>query len=84
MNHLSSIIKDKDFINIDIVKPGYHWSYGKNPAILYLNIEPYNRTITPKYEDKLIDKIINKKAQIFNAFPDTRLIVIDDIFTIKK
>ena len=81
MNHLSEYIKDKDFINVDVVEGSHYSKLGKRPDVLYVNLEPYNRTLLSGYIDHLIDKIIARKTEIMKQF-NVKWIVIDDILTI--
>jgi hypothetical protein len=86
MNHLSNTILDKDFLNVDVVtNPSHYAKLGKHPAVLYLNLESYDKDLYINgYAGKLIDKIIAKKQQIFSVFSGKHTIVIDDLLTIHK
>ena len=84
MNHLSNHITiSKHFINVNIVKGSYYNILGKRPDVLYLDLEPYNRSLTLGYTDKLIDLIIKHKKTILNHF-GKKYIVIDDIMTLTE
>ena len=84
MNHLSNYVKNKEFINVDVIEPGkasVHSKYGTRPDTLYLTLEPYNRELLKYYQDSLVDLIIKKKNTIARKFKVKR-IVIDDLLTI--
>lgn len=81
MNHLSNYVRNKHFLNVDVVDGSYHSKLGKRPDVLYLNLEPFTKELKSGYIDFLIDKIIQRKTTISKKF-NVKWIVIDDILTI--
>ncbi len=82
-HQLSTRIKDKDFMNIYVAnKPSRHRMMGQDPKVLYVDLEPHNREITPQYENMLLKKLRDKKDEIFKEY-NKSIIIVNDIIKIE-
>jgi len=84
MNNLSKYIDLDDFDNINVIAITNNRKYGNNPAVLYLDLEPFNKEITPQYENKLLKLIEKNYKKILSKFKGKKLIVVNDSINIPK
>lgn len=78
-HHLSDKVHDKDFINVFVVNnPSKHSMMGNDPKVLYVNLEPYNKELTPQYENMLYKKLKSKKEEILKAYSGKEIIIVND------